>query len=109
MKALKEKGVYFTKHRKDIFGKPDIVFKRKKVAVFIDSDFWHKNPEYFTQPKNNGEYWKRKIERNVERDKEVNEYLTKEGWKVLRLWEREIKRDLDTAINSILDIINQRS
>lgn len=107
MKALKRKGVYFTKHRKDVYGKPDIVFKRKKIAVFIDSDFWHCNPDYFTPPKNNSEYWEKKIERNKSRDKEVNNYLRENGWTVLRFWERDIKENTEIIINKILDAIKQ--
>ena len=54
MKALRDKGIWFTHHRKDVFGKPDVVFKRKKVAVFVDSDFWHGKKHL---PKSNQEFW----------------------------------------------------
>ena len=60
-KELKEKGIYFTQHVKKVFGKPDITFLRKKVAVFIDSDFWHRHPENFQMPKTNRDYWGKKF------------------------------------------------
>ena len=103
MTALKKRGVYFTKHRKDIFGNPDIVFKRKKIAIFIDSDFWHCNPKYFTEPKNNSDYWKKKIERNKMRDEEVNIHLFEKGWTVLRFWESDIKKEVEKIVDIILN------
>jgi DNA mismatch endonuclease (patch repair protein) len=77
MNELKRRKVYFAKHVDKILGKPDIVFRRKKLVVFIDSDFWHFNPKYFIMPKTNLHYWKNKINKNVERDKYVNKELKK--------------------------------
>jgi DNA mismatch endonuclease (patch repair protein) len=90
MKALREKGIWFTHHRADVFGKPDIVFKRKKIAVFIDSGFWHGRKPL---PETNKEFWGKKISRNIERDNEVNAKLSEQGWIVIRLDEGEIKKD----------------
>ena len=64
MRELRKRKVYFSKNVHSIFGKPDILFRRKRIAVFIDSDFWHGHPKNFIQPKTNEEYWKKKINRN---------------------------------------------
>ena len=70
-------------------GKPDVVFTRKKVAIFIDGSFWHKCKHHFVAPKTNKNFWLPKIRRNLIRDREVNRSLKKEGWSVLRIWEHE--------------------
>ena len=92
MNELKRCKIYFAKHVDNIIGKPDIVFRRKRLVVFIDSDFWHYNPKIFIMPKTNIKYWKNKIKRNIERDKYVNMELRKTGWKILRFWESDIKK-----------------
>jgi len=108
---LKKRKVYFTKHCTDIIGKPDIVFKRKKIAVFIDSDFWHQNPnnpQRAKMPSSNEEYWSSKLKRNIERDKQVNSELKILGWRILRIWESEIKQDLNQSIEKILNLVYQQ-
>lgn len=67
----------------------DIVFTRRKVAVFIDGCFWHACPEHFVMPRANADYWVPKIERNQQRDRRADEALTDAGWTVLRYWEHE--------------------
>mgnify|MGYP002862534809 CR=1 FL=1 len=86
-------------------GKPDIVFPGKKVAVFLDSCFFHKCPYHYIQPKSNIAYWLPKIERNTIRAKEVNRKLRKEGWKVLRFWEHQIKNNFDKSLSKLIDAI----
>lgn len=108
MKELRKRKIYFAKHVKTLIGKPDIVFRRKKVAVFLDSDFWHVHPERFIMPKTNVEYWEKKIERNKNRDKQVNEALKAQGWEVIRLWEYDIKHDFDNCINLIIKTLASR-
>ena len=104
MKALRDKKVYFTHHRADIFGKPDITFIRKKVAVFIDSDFWHGKAKL---PETNKEFWEKKIGRNIERDREVTETLQEQGWMVIRLSEADVKRQIDNCVERIISAIAQ--
>lgn len=104
-KKLKERGIYFTQHVKKVIGKPDITFLRKKIAVFIDSDFWHKHQENFQMPKSNREYWEKKINRNVERDKEVNKALKENGWTVIRIWESDIKENADKCVERIISVV----
>ncbi len=79
-----------------IFGKPDLVFKGKKVAVFCDSEFWHGYnwEERKKDFKSHQEFWIPKIERNMERDKEVTAELQRQGWTVLRFWGKEIKKNV---------------
>ncbi|MDR0761922.1 MAG: very short patch repair endonuclease [Campylobacteraceae bacterium] len=102
MNELKRRKIYFAKHVNKIFGKPDIVFRRKKVVIFIDSDFWHCNPKKFIMPKTNVAYWKDKFKKNKARDKLVSKTLKKEGWKVIRVWESDIKNNKEKVINKIL-------
>ena len=67
----------------------DVVFTRAKVAVFIDGCFWHMCPDHFIMPKSNRDYWEPKLARNVERDRETDRMLVRDGWTVLRAWEHE--------------------
>jgi len=107
MRELKRRKIYFAEHVKRIIGKPDIVFRRKKVVVFIDSDFWHGHPKRFIMPVTNYEYWSRKIARNKERDKQVTKELCSKGWKVIRLWEYDIKYNFERCIKIILKAVDK--
>ena len=101
--ALWNKGYRYRKNVKDIFGHPDIVFKSKKVAIFCDSEFWHgydwehKKNEIKTRQ----DFWIPKIERNMQRDKEVNMKLSEDGWTVLRFWGTEIKKQTENCVKEI--------
>ena len=101
--ALWNKGYRYRKNVKDVFGHPDIVFKSKKVAIFCDSEFWHgydwerKKNEIKTRQ----DFWIPKIERNMQRDKEVNMKLSEEGWTVLRFWGTEIKKQTENCVKEI--------
>lgn len=104
-KELWKRGLRYRKNVKDIFGKPDIVFKGKKLAVFADSEFWH--GKQFLEgkyiPKTNTEFWIKKISRNIERDKEVNKKLQDDGWTILRFWEEDIRK----SVSNCADIIEK--
>ncbi len=80
------------------FGSPDIVFPRLKLAVFVDGCFWHGCPEHGTLPKTNAEFWETKITRNRDRDREVTGGLKKRGWRVLRLWEHELRKKREKLV-----------
>ncbi len=69
--------------------RPDIVFTRVRVAVFVDGCFWHRCPEHGTSPKTNAEWWRRKLDTNVERDRQTDTALAEAGWTILRIWEHE--------------------
>lgn len=90
-KALWNNGIRFRKNVSNLYGKPDIAIKKYKIVIFLDSCFWHKCPIHYKRPKSNNEYWDKKIERNVLRDKEVNSYYKEQGWSTLRVWEHEFK------------------
>lgn len=95
-KELWHRGLRYQKNVTSIFGKPDLVFKGKKVAVFCDSEFWHGYnwEERKKDFKSHQEFWIPKIERNMERDKEVTAELQRQGWMVLRFWGKEIKKNV---------------
>lgn len=103
MQELKRRKIYFAGYVDSIIGKPDIVFRRKKIAVFIDSDFWHGHPKRCIMPKSNIAYWSNKITRNRRRDKEVNRSLKQDGWKIIRLWAYDAKHQFDKCIQIILN------
>src|SRR5579872_4444216 len=78
-------------------GKPDMYFGRKRIAVFVDGCFWHMCPLDFVKPKSHNEYWDKKLNRNVERDKEVSKALNELNIRVVRFWEHDIKKNLDES------------
>lgn len=102
-KELWDRGIHYRKNSTKIFGKPDIVFIGKKIAVFCDSEFWHGYDweERKKDFKSHQEFWIPKIERNIERDREVTERLESEGWVVLRFWGKQIKRDVAACADEI--------
>jgi DNA mismatch endonuclease (patch repair protein) len=108
MKALKKRKIYFAAYVSKIIGKPDIVFRRKKVAVFIDSDFWHGHLKRCIMPKTNQIYWKKKIEGNRKRDKLVNAELKNNDWIIVRLWEYDIKHSFEKSFQKILNAIGEK-
>ena len=95
-KELWSRGLHYRKNVKRVFGHPDIVFIGKKIAVFCDSEFWH-GYDWENKKKNiksNKDFWITKIERNMARDNEVNNFLKSQGWTVLRFWGEDIKKNL---------------
>jgi DNA mismatch endonuclease, patch repair protein len=87
-------------------GKPDIVFIKKKIAIFIDGCFWHKCPLCFQEPEIHREFWMKKINSNVERDKKVNEELRLDGWKVFRFREHDVRKNPDDVVKKIKAALN---
>jgi DNA mismatch endonuclease (patch repair protein) len=101
-KALWSLGYRYRKNNKTVFGKPDFTFKKIKLAIFVDSEFFHgKDFETKKKPVNNAEFWEKKILRNIARDLEVNEHLSNAGWTVLRFWSNDIKKNLPEVIATI--------
>ena len=80
--------------------RPDIVFCRQRVAVFVDGCFWHSCPQHGTAPKRNTSYWSIKLQRNIDRDREVTSVLTNAGWLVLRIWEHVGPADAADEVES---------
>ena len=90
--------------------KVDVVFPTERVAVFIDGCFWHRCPEHATMPTRNYEYWLAKFRRNMDRDVSNNENLRRLGWRVLRVWEHEVKNPelAEAAVERVVDIVRGR-
>ena len=102
-KELWSRGVRYRKNVNRIYGKPDIVFIGKKIAVFCDSEFWHGYnwEERKKDFKSHQEFWIQKIERNMERDAEVTAKLESEGWTVIRFWGNDIKKNTEKCADVI--------
>ena len=108
---LWKRGLRYRKNVKSIFGHPDIVFIGKKVAVFVDSEFWHgydwENRK--NDFKSHQDFWIPKIERNIQRDAEVNEKLRSDGWAVIRFWGKDIKKNAQNCAEAIKLELDKRS
>jgi len=104
-KALWSAGLRY-RLKSELPGRPDIVFRAGKVAIFVDGCFWHKCPEHFQWPKTRTKFWKDKINRNVERDEEVTDQLKLTGWTVMRIWEHEISDDIENVISRIDKVLS---
>jgi DNA mismatch endonuclease (patch repair protein) len=102
-KYLNQQNIYYQKHYKRIPGVPDIALPRKKLAVFIDGDFWHGRNYKETIKRLPEEYWQKKILQNVTRDKKTRRELKSRGWKILKVWESDIgrKRTQEQALQKI--------
>ena len=110
-KELWSRGIRYRKNVKSIIGKPDIAFIKKKVAVFCDSEFWHGFDWEHKKSdiKSNRDFWIPKIEKNIARDKEVNDALAADGWIVLRFWGQQIKKDVKACADLIVAALKERN
>ena len=100
-----KKSYNFEINKKEIIGKPDLVFSNQKVLIFIHGCFWHhhKRCKRATLPKTNKKYWLPKIENNIKRDISNAKKLRRQGWHVLTIWECQIKKDADKYLNKITE------
>ncbi len=103
-RELWSRGLRYRKNVSSVFGKPDIAFIGKRIAIFCDSEFWHGYnwEERKLDFKSHQDFWIPKIERNMARDREVNEKLREQGWLVLRFWGKEIKKDPSACADRVL-------
>lgn len=117
-RAVHAKGGRFRVQARDVPGRPDLVVRSRKVAVFVDGDLWHGNPEEWRRRGHNQlagmfptrtDWWVNKIERNITRDRQVNRQLAEEGWRVLRIWASDVLHDPDHAATRVLALLRQRS
>ena len=110
-KELWSRGIRYRKNVRSIVGKPDIAFIKKKVAVFCDSEFWHGFDWEHKKSdiKSNRDFWIPKIEKNIARDKEVNDALAADGWIVLRFWGQQIKKDVKACADLIVAALKERN
>ena len=107
-KLISSNGVKGYRLNYKLPGKPDVVFGKYKIVIFIDGCFWHRCPKCFIQPENNSNFWKNKIEGNVERDKKINNLLKKKGWKVIRIWEHLLKKTQNHVYKEIIRALRKR-
>lgn len=98
-------------HPVDVYGHPDAIHREAKIAVFVDSCFWHGCPIHLRMPNANRDYWTTKIERNRKRDRQVKRTLTSGGWWVLRIWEHSVKSERMRAwwLTRISNLISERT
>lgn len=107
---LRKEGIYFQKHYKRVPGCPDISLPRKKRAVFIDGDFWHGRFYLKELRSEYSDFWKKKIEGNIARDKKQRQHLKNMGWKILTVWEGDlkVKKTREKRLSKIKDFLNEK-
>lgn len=107
--TLWRNGYRYFKNDRAVFGRPQLVFRRQKIAVFIDAEFFHgkdwNTDKYSFKPTLE---WHKIIEKNIDKDIKVNTYLSTHGWTVIRFWNKEVQEDLDSCVNKIQDLILQK-
>lgn len=102
--VLHKDGLRFRKNVKDLPGKPDIVFRKARVVVFIDGDFWH-GYDFNSWSHKVSEFWKKKIGCTIQRDIKNHDALRQLGWNVIRLWEHELEKDFSNCITKIVSAV----
>ncbi|MBT4326884.1 MAG: DNA mismatch endonuclease Vsr [Candidatus Nitrosopelagicus sp.] len=107
MKRLLSENRYKFEMYPKMYGNPDFILKRKKIAIFCDGDFWH-GYRYHEKKKPAKKYWKEKIEGNMRRDQRYSRKLRREGWSVLRLWEHDIEKNHEKCMRKIKSKFSQR-
>ena len=98
IQIFKAHGITGWRRGSKLSGKPDFVFPVLKLAMFVDGCFWHGCPKHMTWPKTRAAFWRQKITRNIERDREVNRLLRAKGWKVVRVWQHDLRRRNETKL-----------
>jgi DNA mismatch endonuclease, patch repair protein len=107
--ALREAGATgYRLHRRDLPGRPDAAFIRWKVAVFVDGVFWHGHPDHWNPETASSDYWRTKIARNIERDRLADAALHDMGWTVVRMWDQEVKEDLESCVRAVTAALTAR-
>ncbi|HEY3856870.1 MAG TPA: very short patch repair endonuclease [Verrucomicrobiae bacterium] len=91
-KLFRKHGIKGWRRHQPVFGKPDFIFRKQRIAVFVDGCFWHCCPKHSNIPVNNREFWEKKLTANSRRDRLVTRTLRKQGWSVIRIWEHELSR-----------------
>ncbi len=108
VKLLRANKITGWRRHYPIFGKPDFVFLKQRVAIFVDGCFWHGCPKCYRQPKTNRAFWERKIATNKRRDRSVARNLRTKGWRLLRFWEHQL-RDSRNASRRITELLSEKS
>jgi DNA mismatch endonuclease (patch repair protein) len=109
IKLFRSHGFTGWRRHRRVFGKPDFIFSKERVAVFVDGCFWHCCPKHGTKPKTNPAFWELKLSTNKERDRRVNRVLRKNGWIVVRIWQHELcARNKSHLLRKLVAIIPPR-
>lgn len=98
IEIFKKHSISGWRRRARVFGKPDFIFPRQRVAIFVDGCFWHCCPRHGSEPVTNEDFWKTKLARNRARDKLVNRSLKNQGWRVLRIWQHELVKKNESRL-----------
>ena len=107
-KMLWHQGIRYRKNYKTLPGTPDIAITKYKIAIFVDGDFWHARGHEAKpgeQIQTNKAFWSKKLNRNVERDKDVNQALLELGWLVLRYWDSDVNKNCDACVEDIMQYL----
>ena|ERR1043165_7339453 len=108
IRAFRKYRIIGWRRRQHVFGKPDFVFRKEKLAIFVDGCFRHSCPLHGSIPQSNTAFWKSKLSRNLARDRLVNVTLRTNGWKVLRLWQHDISpRNIAQSIRKIMLVLGR--
>lgn len=109
-------GFRYRKYASDVIGRPDIIFRRERVVVFVDGDYWHGRSlreqglaalqRYYTPSQHS--YWIAKIQRNVARDEHVTTVLRADGWTVIRMWESDVRKNVSRAASQVAATVRRR-
>lgn len=108
-KALWKNGLRYRLHSRVEGTRPDIVFRKRRLAVFIDGCFWHGCPLHYVRPRSKPEFWADKLRANTARDQAQTLRLMQNGWMVLRFWEHEIKCGLEQVVELVLNVYNNQA
>jgi DNA mismatch endonuclease (patch repair protein) len=108
IKLFRRHGIAGWRRRRSVFGKPDFVFLKQRVAVFVDGCFWHGCSKHSNLPSNNRAFWKKKLTANKARDRRVNRRLRQDGWRVVRIWEHDLGAHGEACIRRIYIALRTR-
>ncbi|HZL78718.1 MAG TPA: very short patch repair endonuclease [Candidatus Limnocylindrales bacterium] len=101
MKLLRRHRITGWRRNQNVFGKPDFLFRRNRLALFVDGCFWHGCPKHCKIPAGNRAFWKKKFTANKTRDRRVNRELRKLGWRVVRIWEHDLAKRGESCVQKI--------
>ena len=109
IKLLSQHHITGWRRNQKVFGNPDFIFRRSRLAIFVDGCFWHGCPKCYIRPRSNKAFWDDKFARNKTRDSRVNRELRKLGWRVVRIWEHDLPRRSGMCIRRIQAALKSRS
>jgi DNA mismatch endonuclease (patch repair protein) len=104
---FKRKGIVGWRRHTSLLGRPDFCFRKERVTVFVDGDFWHGNPRTFKLPRTNSAFWKEKIEYNRAKDRRVTRRLRRDGWIVIRIWGSTLRRRPNVCVSRVIRALKE--